>query len=879
MRVEHTGGPNAGRAAIDTMLSIAVLTVHESYQGDERRFDMPLDQRALKLGRTAQGGPQGPNDIVLEALFVARDQARIEPAGLGHRVVELGAPNHLTIQGQPLGTQPYVLRDGDVLQLHHTDSSAVVTLTYKNPLLQAAEQPPEFKSHYLDPKQVRTAIGRQGCAVLLDHPTVSRVHTWIDRLPDGSHSMRDAGSANGTFVNGQRITQHMLTAGDIIQIGPFKLVYQRNRLDQYDQRRGMHIDVRDLTYTVAIRGKQKTILQAVSLSIAPREFVAIVGGSGAGKSTLMRAISGSVRAAAGQVLVNGDDLYQHFDAYRALMGYVPQDDILHQTLQVDRALDYAARLRLSADSDASEIRQRVEQALGDVDMLPHRAKNVENLSGGQRKRVSIAAELLADPSLFFLDEPTSGLDPGLEKKMMHTLRHLADGGRTVVLVTHATENIALCDHVVFMAGGRMVFFGPPAEALSFFGVTSGLFSDIYTRLEGQADPDDPDRWAVVQRDLKEEYDAWLNLQQTKDEGPKTKAAPQQRQSGVRPWSSDLRPPTMAELWELKYHGSASYQQYIANRLARSTPVPVKRAPAAPAARRPRPARQSPLRQLALLTRRYVELTIRDRLNVMILLLQAPIIALMNLLMIRSDVVTGATATDLIPRLQAQSFLFVLAPIGVWFGVINAAREITKEQAIYRRERLWNLALLPYIGSKVAVLSILVLIQNAALLGVLALRVDFAGLWGVVLPQWPELYASMVLASLAGMALGLIISALCATSDQAISMVPLALVPQIIFTGLIFRLEPDSLPELISRLMVSRWAVDALGTSVNINRFCHLPNGSLVAENCKPPLADIFPDAFIRSPEHLRYTWLILLLFIVGGIAITTLLLKLKDRRS
>ncbi len=628
MRVEHTGGPNAGRAAIDTMLSIAVLTVHESYQGDERRFDMPLDQRALKLGRTAQGGPQGPNDIVLEALFVARDQARIEPAGLGHRVVELGAPNHLTIQGQPLGTQPYVLRDGDVLQLHHTDSSAVVTLTYKNPLLQAAEQPPEFKSHYLDPKQVRTAIGRQGCAVLLDHPTVSRVHTWIDRLPDGSHSMRDAGSANGTFVNGQRITQHMLTAGDIIQIGPFKLVYQRNRLDQYDQRRGMHIDVRDLTYTVAIRGKQKTILQAVSLSIAPREFVAIVGGSGAGKSTLMRAISGSVRAAAGQVLVNGDDLYQHFDAYRALMGYVPQDDILHQTLQVDRALDYAARLRLSADSDASEIRQRVEQALGDVD-----------------------------------------------------------------IVTHATENIALCDHVVFMAGGRMVFFGPPAEALSFFGVTSGLFSDIYTRLEGQADPDDPDRWAVVQRDLKEEYDAWLNLQQTKDEGPKTKAAPQQRQSGVRPWSSDLRPPTMAELWELKYHGSASYQQYIANRLARSTPVPVKRAPAAPAARRPRPARQSPLRQLALLTRRYVELTIRDRLNVMILLLQAPIIALMNLLMIRSDVVTGATATDLIPRLQAQSFLFVLAPIGVWFGVINAAREITKEQAIYRRERLWNLALL------------------------------------------------------------------------------------------------------------------------------------------------------------------------------------------
>ena len=572
------------------MLSSAILTVQEQYQGNQRRFDVQLDQHPLKLGRTTQGGLHGPNDLVLEVPFAARDQARIEPEGLGHRVVHLGAPNRVTAQGQPLGDQPYVLRDGDVIELRHATSSAVVTLIYKNPLLKTAEQAPMFKSHQLDPKQMRTAIGRQGCTVLLQHPTVSRVHAWVDRLPDGSHVLRDAGSSNGTFVNGQRINQHPLNAGDIIQIGPFKLVYQPNRLDQYDQRRGMRIDVRDLTHTVTAGGQQKMILDSVSLSIEAREFVAIVGGSGAGKSTLMRAISGYVRASGGQVLVNGDDLYQHFDAYRALMGYVPQDDILHQTLQVDRALDYAARLRLSADSDATERRQRVERALGDVEMLPHRAKQVDALSGGQRKRVSIAAELLADPSLFFLDEPTSGLDPGLEKKMMHTLRHLADGGRTVVLVTHATENIALCDHVVFMASGRMVFFGPPADALSFFGVTSGLFSDIYTRLEGCADESDP----LVQANLAQEYAAWYQQH------------PQQ-----------IDVPTLAELWELKYRGSASYERYVANRLARSSPMPTN---SALPARRPRAARQSPLRQFALLTRRYVELTIRDRWNLLILLL-------------------------------------------------------------------------------------------------------------------------------------------------------------------------------------------------------------------------------------------------------------------
>ncbi len=847
--MELPGATNRGRAVFDTMLSSAVLMVQEQYQGNQRQFAVQLDQHPLKLGRTTQGGLHGPNGLVLEVPFAARDQARIEPEGLGHRLVHLGAPNRLTVQGQPLGDEPYVLRDGDVIELCHTSSSAVVTLIYKNPLLKTAEQLPMFKNHQLDPKQVRTAIGRQGCAVLLQHPSVSRVHAWVDRLADGSHVLRDAGSSNSTFVNGQRISQHPLNAGDIIQIGPFKLVYQRTRLDQYDQRRGMRIDVRDLTHTVTAGGQQKRILDSVSLSIEAREFVAIVGGSGAGKSTLMRAISGYVRASGGQVLVNGDDFYQHFDAYRALMGYVPQDDILHQTLQVDRALDYAARLRLSADSDAAERSQRVERALADVEMLPHRAKQVDALSGGQRKRVSIAAELLADPSLFFLDEPTSGLDPGLEKKMMHTLRQLADGGRTVVLVTHATENIALCDHVVFMASGRMVFFGPPADALSFFGVTSGLFSEIYTRLEGRADEGDP----LVQANLAQEYATW-------------------RQQ--HPQQADM--PTLAELWELKYRSSAIHQRYVASRLAGSSPMPVNRALPA---RRPRVARQSLLRQFALLTQRYVELTIRDRWNLLILLLQAPIIGLMNLLLIGSDVVTGATAVDVIPRLQAQSLLFVLASIGIWFGVINAAREITKEQAIYRRERLSNLALLPYIGSKVAVLSVLVLIQNAALLGVLALKIDFVGLQGVLFAQWPELYLNLVLASLAGMALGLIISALCSTSDQAISMVPLALVPQIVFTGLIFRLEPNSVSEAISRLMISRWAVDALGTTVNINRFCQLPNGSALATNCAPPLSDVFPDAFIRSSEHLHYTWLVLLLFVVGGVTITALLLKLKDRRS
>src|SRR6476469_2667106 len=200
-------------------------------------------------------------------------------------------------------------------------------------------------------------------------------------------------------------------------------------------------------------------------------------------------------------------------------------------------------------------------------MTPHRDTLVDNLSGGQRKRVSIGAELLADPSLFFLDEPTSGLDPGLEKKMMYTLRRLADSGRTIVLVTHATANISQCDHVAFMSDGRLVYFGPPAEALAFFNVSSGDFADIYTKLEGVAAPQDPDHWLVVQRDLQAEYDAW---QQKGGWG--VGVGGQGRTS--QPPTPNPQPPTLAELWEMRFRAAPQYQQYVAGRLALAPSGPV-----------------------------------------------------------------------------------------------------------------------------------------------------------------------------------------------------------------------------------------------------------------------------------------------------------------
>lgn len=842
------------------------ITIVERFDGRERSFTFPLDGRAqVKLGRTPVGGHSGPNDLVLEAPFISRDQSLIVADGEGHRFVHLGGGNAFALGETPI-THQHVLRNGDVLQLYEPVSGGLVSISY------ASAAAPAPAGGLLVPLAgvASLTIGRLDAMLTLAHPTVSRRQATISRHADGRHLLADAGSANGTFVNGQRLrggSSHLLAVGDVVRIGPFRLVYRGEHLEQHDDRGAFQIDVREMS--LQVQGG-RTILNDVSLSIAPREFVALVGGSGAGKSTLMKAICGFSRALSGSkhpVTVNGDDYYANFEAFKPQLGYVPQDDILHSSLTVREALSYAARLRLP-DSDTAAIAQRVEQALAAVEMTQHVAKPIEKLSGGQRKRVSIAAELLAEPSLFFLDEPTSGLDPGLDLKMMELLRRLAESGRTVVLVTHATENIKACHQVAFMADGRLVYYGPPDQALAFFGVEK--FAQIYTRLEGESNPAEP--WFAAQ--LGAELDRW------------------------RAAHADQPRPPLSVLWEQKYRGSALRRRFVADRQGHGPPPSA--VAASPAAR---PKRPSALRQYALLTRRYFSLLLRDRRNLLTLLLQAPIIAAMLLLLSSAASFTGVTTVEgRIARVEAQNLAFLLVAVSVWFGIINSARELTKESGIYRRERLSNLLIGPYLASKLTGLALIALVQNAILLGVVGLRVRFPGFDPPLIgPVWAEIFVTLMLISLAGTALGLLISAFAASADQAISIVPLALIPQILFAGLIFDLAPGSPAEALSWLMISRWGLDALGTSVNLNALCQLPNvlyegeiqpqcavtEGLGAEGAQifgrfPFLeqgledASNFAGAFTHTPEHLLAMWSVLALFLVGGLALTALLLRRRD---
>ena len=457
------------------------LIVRES--GIER--EIQLTGAPLNIGRDPS------NDIVvgLPNQFnstglpdISRLHARLSPSNSGYVVEDRNSANGTFLRGQRLSpSQPMPLHDGDVIRIGAGHGNSV-SLTFQESATPMAAARTVAIDQMALANLPRITIGRNpNNTLVLNVPTVSAHHAEIVRV-SGRHELKDLGSTNGTFVNGARTVRHLLNSGDVIQIGPYRFAYSPTGVRHAQNAGEVRLDGVRVRKEVRDGGKTKVLLDDISLTVMPREFIALVGGSGAGKSTLMDALNGSRRATGGQVLINGDNLYQNFDAYRADMGYVPQADILHTNIPVKRALRYTAMLRLPPDTSLADIEKNVNDALDKVKMKGKEDLPIYKLSGGQKKRVSIASELLSQPSLLFLDEPTSGLDPGLDKQMMDTLNSLADEGRTIVLTTHATNNILnTCHHVAFLAHGRLVYFGPPANAMKFFNAPD--FATIYGMVE------------------------------------------------------------------------------------------------------------------------------------------------------------------------------------------------------------------------------------------------------------------------------------------------------------------------------------------------------------------------------------------------------------
>ena len=803
-----------------------------------------LDKPIMSLGRA------GDNDIVVPASVVSGHHARLARSGSHYHLEDLGGLNGLQVAGRRVtGIQ---LEDGTVVSvLDQVWFQYRAWAGFLSLLPQENEAP--SKSLALAPTMQRQiSLGRSAeNTVHLDDPRVSRRHASIERLGN-RFRLRDLNSDNGTFVNGERVNGTVwLQPGDEIQIANYRLVFAREGLQQLARTEGLRLDVLHLQKWVS---KDKNILQDISLSIYPREFVALVGVSGAGKSTLMDALNGFRPATNGTVLVNGQDLYRRFDVFRGELGYVPQEDIMHRELTVWKALDYAAQLRMPADTTKAERQRRVTEVLHDLGLTERKDLAINKLSGGQRKRVSIGIELLTKPGLFFLDEATSGLDPGTEAELMDLLRRLADDGRTIVLVTHATKNVMMCDKVVFLAkGGHLAYYGPPEEALLYF--------DRYRT----------DEQRLFQPEI--DFDAIYTILENSHIG-----SPEQ--------------------WSERYRQSEAYRKYVVariNTLQQTTDAAAKDpAPGSSRARRQPPPRRriSSFRQLRVLSSRYLSVMRNDKRNLTILLLQAPLIGLTTMISMSHptfDTVKGSAAA-------ALTNLFLMVIIVMLFGTVNTSREITKEAAIYKRERMVNLRIFPYVSSKVLVVLVFCIYQIGVFLLITTIRTDYPDYGTAV---WSRIFLTLLMASLSGALLGLFISAATSSTDQAVALIPVILIPQFIFAGILL---PDLATSPVAKIATSKWSVAALATLTQVDSagrggdlaeaerlaVAQLPAGTppeAIAEARATARAEAdqartealvkqFGDIFKVDVGH---TWRMMLLIMVVLFALILLFQKLKDR--
>ncbi len=321
--------------------------------------------------------------------------------------------------------------------------------------------------------------------VVVSDLSVSRYHAELRRSVRGGYEIVDLDSHNGTYVNGQRISSAPLTEADIIGIGPATFHMVGQELQEFIDTGDVSLSVQNLTVRLS---SGKVLLDHVSFPLGERCLLGVIGPSGAGKSTLLGALTGMKPAGEGSVLYDNRDLYKNYAELRHRIGLVPQQDIMHTQLSARRALRYAAELRFPRDTSARERNQRVDEVIDELGLSKHANTRAESLSGGQRKRVSVALELLTKPSLLFLDEPTSGLDPGLDKSVMEMMAGLAHDGRTVIVVTHSVANLDLCDRLlVLVPGGKIAFFGPPRDGLRYFGQPG--WAEVFQAFEAEPNRD------------------------------------------------------------------------------------------------------------------------------------------------------------------------------------------------------------------------------------------------------------------------------------------------------------------------------------------------------------------------------------------------------
>lgn len=706
-------------------------------------------------------GRSEDNDIVISSLLVSLHHGYFEIENDEVKIYDNNSTNGIFVNNK--SEKSSSLRDGDYVKIDNPDQSlrigVIMIITVGNTTNKWIEVPLQDKNNF--------TIGRgSDCDIILNRVSVSLKHAKITATKDG-HYISSGDSKSGIILNNSVLTgQELLKNKDVILINNIKLIYNNNKIlyQLYDE--GVRLDAIDIVKTVKIKGKNKDISQHIDFSASPGEFISFVGGSGTGKSTFLKCISGVTKPTSGKVYINGSDLFANYSVLKNLIGYVPQENIIFENLTLIDMLKYSANLRMPDDATKKEKKERIDSVLEIVELSDKKDVMIKNLSGGQKKRASIAVELLADPKLFFLDEPTSGLDPGTERSIMHTLRKMADSGKTIILVTHNTLNLHLCDKVVFFgSGGKLCFDGKPDESLNFFGVDD--FVDVYNVID-----DDVEKW-------------------------KNKFI-----------SSDYK----------KNVETIEKNNIISN---------VKSKP------------KSFFKQFFTLLRRRFKTLFNNKQELLLLLGQAPIIALFFTLIVTSDLFYSYETT--------KSILLVFSSAGIWFGVSGAVQEVCSERIILNKEYMADLRISSYLLSKFVFLFVISLIQSILFLSAFTFIVDVP-VDGLIFSWFVEMVFVMFLTIFSSSIIGIFLSIMAKDSSSASLMSLLFQIPQLI---VIFPLE--GMIKKIANLLLCKWSVKCFGIINDLNTLIS------AVQEVIPGYVREAEDEFVFTVSNLSYGIIIILL--------------------
>lgn len=689
-------------------------------------------------------------DIRVNRPYVSGKHCRLEFDGMNWCLEDFGSTNGTFINGVQLKGKALV-QTTDRITLGKTQP-----MPWPAPLPRAEDGP--LKSVALPGLGKTIVLGRDhSCDLTVDFPMISSRHASIEKTTEG-WLVRDLRSTNGTFVRGRRITEAVpVNPGEVIGLGSHRLTLSADgvQLTELPPRGKAVLEANRVSVKIA----EQLLIAEISLVVQSGELIGIMGPSGAGKSTLLATLVGYQQPQQGSVTICGADLYARFDEFRGQIGYVPQDDIMHTDLTVKQALWYSARLRLPGDFTDQEIHTRIAAVIAQLGLSGLEQSRIgsaerRGISGGQRKRVNVAMELLTDPPILVLDEPTSGLSSVDALSLMQLLRRLADAGKTIVLTIHqpSLDVFKLMDGLAVIAkdqssqnAGQLVWYGPAyPDSLSFF--ESGTQKETSNRAE-----------SVLQ---------------------------------------SLSRQTVAQ-WVQAYRGSVIFEPWVTSRQSPTV---------SPTATQPRNRRTFlvGLEQWWVLVKRMLAVKIADVWGTAVLLLQAPVVALLIAGVFGSKTTAEVNAGNWLEVSTASATtMFLLSLAAIWFGCSNAAREIVSERVIYRRERMAGLSTAAYLASKVSVLGLLCLIQCAVLLWIVGWG---CGLVGEVLPMFRVLF----LAAIVGVLIGLMTSALARSAEAAAGILPLVILPMVILGGILMPLnELPRAAEWASDLIPSRWAFEGL----------------------------------------------------------------------